>query len=66
MARWLAIDHGSKRIGLAVGGTKEMAPSVILFTPDFGRSWFPCDVEAAGRLYDIDAPGVGLGFLYIW
>lgn len=23
MARWLAIDHGSKRIGLAVGGTQD-------------------------------------------
>ncbi|MHC4957817.1 MAG: YCF48-related protein [Planctomycetota bacterium] len=52
----LSVTFFDEYRGLAVGGTKEMAPSVILFTPDFGRSWFPCDVEAAGRLYDIDAP----------
>jgi photosystem II stability/assembly factor-like uncharacterized protein len=40
--------------GLAVGGTQEKAPSVILVTPDDGQSWSACEIDARGRLYDID------------
>ena len=39
MGRWLGIDHGSKRIGVAVGDTSSViaAPLTVLYGADFNR-----------------------------
>jgi len=59
MSRWLGIDHGSKRIGLAVGNTEEgfAAPVTVLHAEPEERLLAEID-QLAGE-YDVDGLVVG-------
>jgi len=60
MAKWLGIDHGTKRIGVAAGNTSDgiAAPVKVLQTADFD--------EAAGLIAEIarqhGAEGIAVGW----
>lgn len=58
----LGIDFADAKRGVAVGGTTETGPSVILRTEDGGTSWSPVEIEARGRLYDVDFVSEKLGY----
>lgn len=58
----LGIDFADAKIGVAVGGTTETGPAVILRTEDGGATWSPVEVEANGRLYAIDFVTGTLGY----
>jgi len=62
----LGIEFIDTKCGVAVGGTTETGPAVILQTFDGGATWDPVEVDASGRLYDVafvdDALGYAVGF----
>jgi putative Holliday junction resolvase len=61
MMRYLAIDHGAKRIGLAVGDTETKLATPVLGVPGSGTPEADARaVMAAAREYDADAFVVGL------
>jgi len=61
MPRYLAIDHGSKRIGLAVGDTETRLPAPVVGVPGTGTAESDARaVMAAARDFDADAFVLGL------
>lgn len=61
MPRYLAIDHGSKRIGLAVGDSETRLAAPVLGVPGTGTPEADARaVMAAGADFDADAYVLGL------
>ncbi|MEX1024565.1 MAG: YCF48-related protein [Planctomycetota bacterium] len=58
----LAIAFPAQEFGVAVGGTTERGPSVVLRTEDEGATWNAIELDASGRLYDVDFPSAARGF----
>ncbi len=50
----LSVAFFDDKHGVAVGGTKEKAPSAIATTKDDGRTWTPVPNACKGRLYAVD------------
>lgn len=59
MSRWLAIDHGARRIGLAVGSTEEGFSAPLAVLPADSDERLAAEIDRLAQDYAVDGLVVG-------